>query len=395
LSNTSLPTGSHLRCRTKIIHVTTIDMSIRLLLLPLLLNLKSAGYDVRTACAAGPWRSEIESLGIPVQPVALSRRISPFQDLIAIGQLCAFFRKERPVIVHTHTPKANLLGRLAARMAGVPVVLGTEHGFYFYKMQGLARAFHVYLARLGAQLADATMVTNQEDYDTSLRERIIESSKLVYQVGGLGVDLGRFKPTIDGSGVRSSLGIPPDALVVGFVGRLTPEKGCTEFVEAAALVQREIEHVHFLIIGPSEGDTRSKLEKLVSSLHLDHRVHFLGARTDVSMFYAAMDLFTLPSYREGVGLVLEEAAAMGKPVVATDVRGCSEVVVVGETGLLVPPRDSAQLAEAILRLLRDADLRQQMGKAARQRAERVFDQLRVANEMDTLYQRLLNKKGLS
>ncbi|MDP2856110.1 MAG: glycosyltransferase family 4 protein, partial [bacterium] len=297
--------------------------------------------------------------------------------------------------VHTHTPKANLLGRLAARLAGVPVVVATEHGFYFYGMTGPRRQFWAWLSRLGARWSGAVFLINEEDMETARREAICRPGQSVYLPGGVGVDVDRYAPSPDAAAARAALGLPADASVVGMVGRLTYEKGYGDFFRAAVTVRQALPQARFLVVGPADRQEEAEFRRLVDSLGLTDAVTFAGMRTDLPCVYPAMDVVCLPSYREGLPVVLMEAAAMGLPCVASDIRGCRDVVLHEVTGLLTAPGDPASLAAAIVALLRDPARRQQMGQAARQRAETVFDQRLVFAQVESEYTRLLSAKGLA
>ena len=253
---------------TRIVYVTTVDLTIRLLLLDQLRHLRQAGYQVSAVCARGPWTDEIRATGIPVHSVDLRRQVSPLADLVALVALVQRFRAVRPGLVHTHTPKANLLGRLAARLAGVPVVVGTEHGFYFYGMTGLRRRFCVWLSRLGARRSDAVFLVNAEDMDTARRESICRPGQAVLLTGGVGVDLNRFVPDPEASHARAAVGLPPDAPVVGMVGRLTYEKGYGDFFRAAVTVRQALPEARFLVAGPADRQEEAEFRRLVASLGL-------------------------------------------------------------------------------------------------------------------------------
>ena len=380
---------------TRIVYVTTVDLTVRFLLLDQLRHLRQAGYQVSAVCAQGPWTEEIRAAGIGVHPVGLRRQISPLADLVAMVAMVRHFRAVRPHLVHTHTPKANLLGRLAARLAGVPVVVGTEHGFYFYGMTGSRRRFWVWLSRLGARWSDAVFLINQEDMDTALREGICQPGQSVYLPGGVGVDMDRYAPSPDAAVARAALGLPADAPVVGMVGRLTFEKGYGDFFRAAVMVRQALPQTRFLVVGPADRQEEAEFRRLVDSLGLTDAVTFAGMRTDLPRVYPAMDVVCLPSYREGLPVVLMEAAVMGLPCVASDIRGCRDVVLHEVTGLLTAPGDPASLAAATLALLRDPARRRQMGQAARRRAETVFDQRLVFAQVEREYRRLLTAKGLA
>jgi glycosyltransferase involved in cell wall biosynthesis len=370
-------------------------MTIRFLLLRQLLHLKAMGYSVSVACALGPWTAEIEQAGIPVKPIGLTRKINPMRDLLALIELYFHFRKERPTIVHTHTPKANLLGRFAARLASVPIVLGTEHGFYFYGKPAWSYRFHLAIARLGAFLSDVTLVINCDDFELAQREKIADHAKLVYLRGGVGINLDRFNPQlVDRLTVRNQLGISSTTRVVGIVARLTYEKGLKEFLQAASYITSTIPETCFLIVGPEDQLTRQQLEAMVEQLALSNRVLYLGTRTDMPEVYAAMDVIVVPSYREGLGVVLIEAGAMGKPVVASNIRGCREVVRDGQNGLLVPLGDVQALADATIELLTDQEKARRMGEEGRRMALERFDERLVFEQVEAEYARLLRERGL-
>jgi len=378
----------------RVVYVTTVDSSLRFLFLPQLAYLQRLGYRVSAVCAESGWSAEIRAAGIEVHHAALRRNVSPLADLAALAQLTAYYHQVRPHIVHTHTPKANLLGRLAARWSGVPIILGTEHGFYFYGMSGWRRAFYVALARLGASCSDAVFLINREDVATALASGICRSEQIIFQEGGVGVDLDRYSPGADTLAAKTALGIPAQAPVVGMVGRLAPEKGHADYFRAAVLVRKHLPQARFLVVGPAEPQCVAELRALAASLGLEEAVVFTGERVDLPPVYAAMDVVCLPSHREGLPGVLMEAAAMAKPVVATNIRGCRDVVTDGVTGLLVPPHDPEALARALLQVLRDADLARRMGQAARVRAETVYDQRRVFAQVEGEYRRRLQQKGL-
>jgi glycosyltransferase involved in cell wall biosynthesis len=379
----------------RIIYVTTVDSTVRFLLLDQMRHLQQTGYQVSAVCAPGPWTEEISAAGIAVNPVDLRRRISPLADLAALAALVRHFRAVRPHLVHTHTPKANLLGRLAARLAGVPVVVATEHGFYFYGMNGFRRRFWAWLAWLGARWSDRIFLINAEDMETARREGICRPGQSIHLAGGVGVDLDRFVPDSSVAAARAALSLPVDALVVGMVGRLTFEKGYDDFFRAAVTVHQALPQARFLVVGPADSQEEAEFRHLVESLGLAAVVTFAGMRTDMPAIYPAMDLVCLPSRREGLPVVLMEAAAMGLPSVASDIRGCRDVLDDGVTGLLTPPDDAKSLAAAILALLADPKRRQRMGQAARRRAEAMFDQRLVFARVESEYRRLLAAKGLA
>lgn len=374
-------------------HVTTVDMSLRYLLLNQLRWIQAAGYEVVGISAPGPHVPIVEAAGIRHIGVPMTRAMDPLADLRSLHALYEVFRRERFDLVHTHTPKPNLFGQLAARAARVPHVVSTVHGFYFHDdmPRGRRRVF-VELERISARCSDVVLSQNPEDLETAVREHIAPRSKL--RLLGNGIDLQRFAPdqvppeTL--VGLRSQLGLEGAAPVVGFVGRLVAEKGLLDLFRAAARVRERYPTVRFLIVGPADPDKPDALGPREAQRHgLEASLIFAGLRQDMPQMYALMDIFVLPSHREGFPRAPMEAAAMAKPVIVTDVRGCRETLIAGETGIMFAKADDEALALAILRLLDDPHARARMGHAGRLLAEQQFDERRVFERVVSTYEALM------
>ena len=377
----------------RLVHVTTTDMSLALLLGPQLRAFAAAGYDVTGISAPGPYVAELESWGVTHHPLRhATRAFAPHRDARAVVELRGLLRDLRPDLVHTHNPKPGVYGRLAARWAGVPAVVNTVHGLYALPSDHWAKRSVVYgLERVAARCSDAELVQNPEDLDVLARLGV---PKRKLTLLGNGIDLARFdRSRIDPDRVasrREELGAGPEDVVCGLVGRLVWEKGYREVFDAAARLRDRAPHVRVVVVGPVDPDkadaiTRRETDAAVAS----GGIRFLGLRDDVEELYAAMDVYVLASHREGYPRSAMEAAAMGLPVVATDIRGCRQVVDDGVTGTLVPVGDARALAEAIAKLADDEARRQQMGEAARERAQTEFDQQRVIDLTLGVYDRLL------
>ncbi len=385
--------------KIKVIHVISADMGVRFILLHQLLYLKARGYEVSAVCSPGHWVPEVERAGIPVHTIEIKRKISFRHDLISLWNLFWYFRQAKPDIVHTHTPKAGFVGRLAAKLAGMPIIVHTNPGFYFHEYTPpLKRKINVWLEKLAALCCDSILSQNGEDVVTAIEEGICGPGKIKRL--GNGIDLTRFNPERikpgDSSVKKRELGIAEGEKVVGIVGRLVREKGFLEFFEAARVIKERAPNTRFLAVGPMEKDKTDGLSlDIVRELGLEAEVIFFPEmRGDVLLLLSIMDVLTLPSYREGMPRLPMEAGAMGKPVVVTNIRGCREVVKDGETGLLVPARDSKALAEAILCLLQNEEVARGMGQAGRKRVEELFDERKVFQRIEAEYQRLLQTKGL-
>lgn len=383
-----------------LVHVTTTDISLALLLGPQLKAFADSGFDVVGISAPGPFVPQLLANGTRHIPLHhATRSLSLRSDLRAFSELLGILRTIRPDIVHLHNPKPGIYGRIAAAAAGVPAVVNTVHGIYATPEDSLRRRALVYsLERIAASCSDAELVQNPEDL-TTLRRLRVPSARL--HLLGNGVDLERFSlgpaATSWRAEMRAELGATPATVVVMSVGRLVWEKGYAELFEAARLVSRAREDAMFVVAGPTEPTKADGIGDSDIEAAKRSGIRFLGYRDDVERLYAASDLYVLASHREGFPRSAMEAAAMGLPVVATDIRGGRQVVEPEATGLLVPARDATRLAEAIAALVSQPETRRRMGQAAIGRAKAEFDQARVIRKTLDVYDSLLkaSRGGIS
>ncbi|HRQ37749.1 MAG TPA: glycosyltransferase family 4 protein [Chloroflexota bacterium] len=382
----------------KVAHITTIDLSLRFLLLNQLRSLQAAGYEVVGISASGPDVPVLEASGIRHIAVPMTRRFSPLPDLLSLWRLYQVMRRERFTIVHTHNPKPGLLGQVAAWMTGTPIIVNTVHGFYFHEgMKPFWRRFYITVEQIAARCSDVILSQNSEDMLTAVTTHICPPEKIKYL--GNGIDIARFnRNCLSPESIvqsRAALGIPPGAPVVGFVGRLVAEKGILELLAAARQVVTQIPQTRFLIVGPLDTEKADALTPTIAAdYNLADACIFTGMRQDMPEMYALMDVFVLPSHREGFPRSPMEASAMGVPCVVTDIRGCREAVTHGRNGYLTPLGDTDTLAAAILDLLTDKDKARQMGQNGRQMAEELFDEQLVFARVKAEYARLLQEKGI-
>jgi len=376
----------------RLLHVTTVDMSLVLLLGPQLRAFADAGMEVVGVSAPGPFVPQLEAWGIRHEPLRHATRSAAVgHDIMALAELWRLFRRLRPDIVHTHNPKPGIYGRVAARAAGVPGVVNTVHGLYASPEDPRSLRAVVYgLERAASMCSAAELVQNPEDLEVLARLRI-PREKLVLL--GNGVDLQRFSPDGDGDArvrARRLLGIDANAVVVGTVGRLVWQKGFRELFAAAERLRSTHPDVVFAVVGGADPDKADGIP--LSELDAARRhgnIVFTGSRNDMEDVYPGFDVFVLPSHREGFPRSAMEAAASGLPVIATDIRGCRQVVSHGQSGLLVPLKDPVRLATAIERLVDDAELRRRMGTAGRRKAEVEFDDRAVVSKTLEAYERVL------
>lgn len=332
----------------------------------------------------------------------LDRRTNPLRDLVTLIQLWHIFSQLRPQIVHTFDTKPGVWGRLAARLAGVPTIVGTLPGLGTLYTQDrhsihFVRAIYEPLQKLACNVSDVTIFQNQEDASQFVAARIVPASKVVV-VHGSGVSTNRFNPSMISENERKqtkkALGILPNSLVVTMISRVIRSKGVLEFAEAARSVRQIHPSSSFLLIGPTDEESTDRLT-LQERVELAKCVIWPGARNDIPAILAATDVFVLPSfYREGIPRVLLEAAAMELPIVTTNSPGCRQVVEAGINGFLVSPRQSDTLVESILQLLANPELRKSFGYESRRRAKTHFDLAVIAEQMRSTYLMLLNDKGL-
>jgi len=321
---------------------------------------------------------------------SLIREPNLFADAAAFFSLIRLIRQERPRIVHTHTSKAGFLGRWAAWLCRVPIIVHTPHGHVFWGYFGPCRTrLFIALERWTARITTMLVMLTEREKADHLRFRIAPEEK--FTVIHSGVDLSRFRPDpARAATARAALGIPAEALLLATVGRLTAVKGQVTLIRAIAKCLQQGERVFLLILG--EGELRSHLEALSAELGIAEAVRFPGWRSDVASVIDACDIFCLPSLNEGMGKAIVEAMAMGKPVIASDVGGIPDLVVPGENGILVPPGDSNTLAKAIVNLRDHPEMRVNMGEQGKKKALG-YGVESMIHKIDSLYTGLLAESG--
>jgi glycosyltransferase involved in cell wall biosynthesis len=352
---------------------------------PWLEALRDEDFEVHIACANGPYISRLRESGFEVHLVDMRRTFAPWMHLLPLFRLWRLMRAGRFDMINTHGPIGGLLGRLAARMAGCRNVVAMIHGFYFHEnMRRASRWPYIALEWVLGRCTDHFLFVSDEDHASARRLRIMSAgakSLTLYN----GVDTEHFVPREvlprRGAGIRRRLEIGPSRVVVGIVARIVREKGFREFLEMAAMTVAAGSDAIFLVVGETLATDRDQYGEIfrreVRERGLDSHFRFAGETEEVASYLNAMDVFVLPSYREGFPVSILEAMSSGLPVVATNIRGCRESVVEGETGLLAPVRDSAALAERVGSLIRDEGRARGMGAAGRSRVVACFERRAV------------------
>ncbi len=318
---------------------------------------------------------------------SLVRRLSFKNDLLAFINIYRLIKRISPHIVHTHTSKAGLLGRLAACLARVPIIIHTPHGHVFHSYYGpfMTKIF-VFVEKILSFMTDKITALTNRERDEHLKEGIASIEKYVTIHSGVTLDR-LMNMSVDIEAGKKKYGIPQDCNVVGVIGRLVPIKGHKYLISAAKRIVREFHNTVFVFVG--DGYLNASLERQAESIGVRKNIIFTGWRRDAAEILDLFDILVVPSLNEGMGKVLIEGMALGKPIVASSVGGIIDLVKNGENGILVPPRDSYALENAILQLIRNKNLAETLGENGKAKVYPEFDAFVMVKEVDDLYESLL------
>ncbi|MDD5560903.1 MAG: glycosyltransferase family 4 protein [Candidatus Omnitrophica bacterium] len=291
----------------------------------------------------------------------LERPIRPIQDILALFFIYRFIRNNDIDIVHTHSSKAGILGRLAAKASGVKTIIHTVHGWSFHDYQsGITHYFYLFLEKLCACLSSAIIIVSQSDKKRALHNSLGRPDQ--YKLIRYAVDYAEFENNKRVSRARKELGLSETDLAVGMVACFKPQKSPLDFIKLASSIKKDIPNVKFILVG--DGILRNKICALINKLNLNEQIILTGWRGDIASIMSCLDVFVLTSLWEGLPIAVLEAMAAGLPVVATDTGGISEVVLDGKTGYLVKPRDIQTLQDKLRKLLIEPGLREEFGRLA-------------------------------
>ena len=350
---------------------------------------QAQGWQVDILTTDSAVQEAVKQYGLGVITLdVIRRKIRPLWDLAGLVRLWDFLRREHYAIVHTHTSKAGFVGRLAARLAGVPVIVHTAHGFAFHeRTRPWVRLFYSTLERIASRWCDRIVSVSEFHRLWALELGICHAPKILAIPNGIAALASPQAAPVD---LRRELGVREDELLILSMARLAPDKGLEYLIEAAALLQRSERRFRIAIAG--DGEVRVQLEKLAFNLGVSDRVQFLGFREDVPDLLAACDLVVLPSLREGLSIALLEAMAAAKPIVATSIGSHRELASQAEIAQLVPPADAPALCEAILRVSQNPALMARLGAKAQVLFESKYTEERMLNDYKQLYFDLLEEK---
>jgi len=357
-------------------------------------SLREEGFQVTLISSPGELSNRIAEMeGVEAISIPMHRGIAVIADMVTLVRLWMVLRRIKPDLTEFSTPKAGLLGTLAARLAGVPQRIYRLRGLKLERSRGLKRHLLLMSERVAAACADVVLCNSISLRAEAIALGVCPEAKLRLLGSGSsnGVDVQRFAPGPNELG--RSLGLPADAPVLGFVGRLTVDKGVPELIEAFEQILAVLPKVRLLLVGWFDESEDALSEDLQRRIRAHPQIHLTGFVSDTAPYYRAMDVMVLPTWREGFPNVVLEAAATGVPVVTTIATGSRDSVVPEVTGLLIPPGYPEAISEAVLRLLRDGDLRWRMGLAARAWVLEHFVDKRVLGRTAAFYRTLLESKS--
>ncbi len=384
----------------KLIRITTVPISFKVLLKGQLRFMASNGFDVKGVSSDGEELKEVrENEGIVMEAINMSRKITPFQDLKSLWKMWNFLRKEKPQIVHTHTPKAGIIGMLAARLAGVPHRLHTVAGLPLMEATGIKRKILNFVEKLTYSSATRVYPNSKGLYDFILQNHFTQSNKLKIIANGSsnGINTTFFSPAqvseIEKVALREKLNIQPDDFVFVFVGRIVSDKGINELIKAFSELQaagnNELTGIKLLLVGGLESDLDPLNPETLAEINQNRDIISVGFQQDVRPFFAISDALAFPSYREGFPNVVMQAGAMGLPSIVSDINGCNEIIVEGENGLIIPPKNVEKLKEKMLTLARDKNLYIKLKENSRRMIENRYEQFVVWKALLEEYEGLL------
>jgi glycosyltransferase involved in cell wall biosynthesis len=377
--------------------VSTVPFFVLTQLSSQIRTLKSFGADITVVASDDELSAKISELqGVAYMPINISRNISPVSDLVSLFRLYRAFRACRFDIIHSTTPKAGLLCSIAGFLSRVPVRVHTFTGQPWVTMTGIKRGILKCCDKVIGVLNTHCYADSYSQREFLVDQKIVRPKKLtVIGSGSLaGVDLARFSRSRysleHNDSLKRELNISGEARVILFVGRITQDKGIQELIDAFQVLALNDDTLHLILVGPFEENGKKVVGSVTGSV-VSSRIHSVGFSDEPEKYMAISDVLCLPSYREGFGTVVIEAAAMGVPTVGTDIYGLSDAVVDGVTGILVPPRSSQALVNSLESMLSNDRARSCMADNAFARANTDFDSVKCATLLLNEYKRLLNE----
>ena len=384
--------------KPKLIRITTVPISLEKLLEGQLGFMQNQFEVIAVSADKEKLESLGQTQGYATHHVEMTRQITPIADLIAVYKLYKYLKQEKPEIVHTHTPKAGIVGMMAAKLAGVPHRLHTVAGLPLMESRGLKRNLLNFIERLTYRFATKIYPNSKGLNDFIISENLAKVSKLkiIGQGSSNGIDVQYFDPlpyTSVRKTLRQELNIPEDSFVFVFVGRLVGDKGINELVAAFQNLNSPLttHHSRLLLVGALETELDPLKAKTLKAINSNPNIIGVGYQADVRPYFALADVLAFPSYREGFPNVVMQAGAMGLPSIVSDINGCNEIIIPDVNGLIIPPKNTKALSEAMQLLLNDSQLYHRLKSQARSQITSRYERQHVWDALLEEYQSLLKE----
>jgi len=378
----------------KIIRITTVAMSLKTLLKGQLRYMNNH-FNIIGVSSGGPNLEAVEKQeGISTIEVNMTRTITPFKDLKAVYQLYKVFKKEKPEIVHTHTPKAGTVGMLAAKLAGVPHRLHTIAGLPLLEATGNKRKLLNVVEKFTYRYATLVLPNSFAMKDIIIEEKFCSEKKLRVIGNGSsnGIDTNHYDvknvPTDSIDALKKQLNISPQDVVFLFIGRVVKDKGINELVEAFNAISQSHSDAKLIIVGGKEEELDPIAPATDTIINNNNNIHEIGAVKDIRPYVAISDVLAFPSYREGFPNVVLQASCMERPCIVTDINGCNEIISNNFNGLIIPPKDSEALRKAMMTLYNNPNLIKELGANARPNIVNKYKRELIWQELLELYNNL-------
>ena len=372
----------------KILRITTVPMSLKILLKGQHRFMSQNGFEVIGVASTGKDLYEVEEAeGIKVVALNMTRTISPLKDIVSLWEMYWLCKKEKPTIVHSHTPKAGIIGMLGAKLARVPIRLHTVAGMPLNESTGSKRKLLIWVEKATYAFATKVYPNSKGLYDFILENRFTTKSKLKIIANGSsnGIDTSHFSPEVvtinQQIELKKNLGIASDDFVFIFVGRLVGDKGINELVQAFEKLYSQNSGIKLLLVGDYENELDPLLPITLQLIEKSNGIIAVGFQNDVRPYFAISDCLVFPSYREGFPNVVMQAGAMGLPSIVTDINGCNEIILDTQNGLIIPPKQARAIQEAMKKIYEEKELYQKLKKSARIFIQSHYEQQFVWNEI--------------
>lgn len=380
----------------KILRITTVPISLKILLKGQHRYMTQNGLEVIGVASTGKELFDVqETEGIRVVTLNMTRTIAPFKDFVSLWHMYQLCKKEKPIIVHSHTPKAGIIAMLGAKLAGVPIRLHTVAGLPLMETTGLKRKLLNGVEKFTYLFATKVYPNSKGLYDFILANQFTTENKLKIIANGSsnGIDTSHFSPEIitqdECTNLKVKLGILPEDFVFIFVGRLVGDKGINELVVAYS--QLKAPNSKLLLVGPLETELDPLQSEILEEIDSNPNIIYVGFQSDVRPYFAISDCLVFPSYREGFPNVVMQAGAMGLPCIVSDINGCNEIIIEGENGVIIPVKNAEAIKVAMFKMRNDVQSCQKLKKNSRTFIQQRYEQQVVWKELLEEYNILISQ----